>query len=241
MTFELLPLHKNKQFSTECAEILNEEWKRSMTARFHALEKSRDEYPVNLVLIEQAGTSEAFVVGHSRLALVQGQTDKSCFLESVVIRKRLRGKGLGRILMEKTEQFAEKEGFKVIYLTTHDKEEFYAHLGYEKSQPVVSFGTDIIPEHLVKQLTGNLNTEEQLASTIKHTCADTVKNGNPPVSHGPTTPKAPCSGPIPSSVPRPPVPAPPPPPPPVVSKLQTSDISRFDPACIVWMKKRLQA
>ena len=50
--------------------------------RFHTLEKSRDQFPVNLVLVENARTEEAFVVGHSRLSLVVGQQNKSCLVES---------------------------------------------------------------------------------------------------------------------------------------------------------------
>ena len=36
-----------------------------------------------------------------------------------------------------------------MYLTTHDKQEFYRHLGYEFCSPIVSFDSSIIPEHLV--------------------------------------------------------------------------------------------
>ncbi|XP_043974162.1 N-alpha-acetyltransferase 80-like [Gambusia affinis] len=52
-----------------------------------------------------------------------------------------RGKGYGRVLMEETELYAKRRGFKRLCLTTHDKQHFYAHLGYVLSTPVQSTST----------------------------------------------------------------------------------------------------
>ncbi|VDI27135.1 Hypothetical predicted protein, partial [Mytilus galloprovincialis] len=128
-------LHKHNQYLEECASVLNEEWPRSKTARIHSLEKSCDKYPVNLVLV----TDENIPVGHSRLAIVVGR-EKSCFVESVVVKRSLRGKGLGKLLMQETEHFARSEGFETMYLSTHDKQDFYQHVGYSFCKPVVSCG-----------------------------------------------------------------------------------------------------
>ncbi|WAR19810.1 NAA80-like protein [Mya arenaria] len=255
MGFDLLPLHKIPKYSRECADVLNEEWKRSLTARLHTFEKSRDEFPVNLVLLENAKTAEAFVVGHSRLSLVQGQQCPSCLVESVIIRKKLRGTGLGRILMEKTEEFAKRSGLEMMYLTTHDKEKFYSHLGYEVCSPIVFLGSDIIPEHLAAKLMKNLIIYDNENTVVKqqseqqeHHCGDkdeqSVHNKSDSITRNnendldsndskrvpqiPAPPSAPLCCPA------------PPPPPPVAQPRKKSDISRFDPSKVIWMKKSLK-
>lgn len=210
-------LHKNKLFIQECADILNEEWKRSNTARLFSLESSNDNYPVNLVFVDDNNV----VVGHSRLSLVVGQ-DKCCLVESVVIKKCMRGKGLGKLLMKETEQFAKSEGFKTVYLSTHDKQDFYQHIGYSFCKPIVSCGIQSpnLPKDFLNRLAGtSLNNESQ----------SNQENSSFPVM---TTPSAP---------PPPPPSCPVPPPPPKIPD-KTSDnnkISRWDPRAISWMKKDL--
>ncbi|XP_045174864.2 N-alpha-acetyltransferase 80-like [Mercenaria mercenaria] len=165
---EFKPLHKVPDFKKECAEVLNEEWKRSLTARLHSLEKSRDSFPVCLVLLERTDNGEQSVVGHSMLSVVHGQDLPSCLVESVVVPKSRRGKGYGRIVMEKTEEFAASKGYKVMYLTTHDKQKFYEHLGYTYCSPIVTFNADIIPEHLANKLIGSLRSPAQGTDTTQH-------------------------------------------------------------------------
>jgi hypothetical protein len=43
------------------------------------------------------------------------------------------------------------EGFKTMYLTTHDKQDFYQHVGYCFCKPVVSCGAQSsnLPKHFV--------------------------------------------------------------------------------------------
>ncbi|XP_060564606.1 N-alpha-acetyltransferase 80-like [Ruditapes philippinarum] len=155
---ELQALHKVPGFINECAEVLNEEWKRSLTARLYSLEKSKDNFPICLVLLKKEDNGKQFVVGHSMLSIVRGQPVQSCLVESVVVKKSHRGKGYGRIVMNKTEEFAASRGYKVMYLTTHDKQKFYEHLGYEYCSPIVTFNTDIIPEHFANKLIGSLGS-----------------------------------------------------------------------------------
>lgn len=154
---EFAPLHTMPKYFQECAEVLNEEWKRSLTARLHSLKKSCDTFPICLVLLEKDKSDNWSVVGHSRLSKVQGQAANSCLVESVVVRKSHRGKGYGRIIMERTEEFAASKGYKIMYLTTHDKQDFYKHLGYEFCSPIISFDSSIVPEHLAQKLLGNMN------------------------------------------------------------------------------------
>ncbi|XP_068107660.1 N-alpha-acetyltransferase 80 [Hyperolius riggenbachi] len=133
----LVPLHHRPDLITSCAELLNQTWRRSLGARIHSLERSCDDFPMCLALV---GAQEGSAVGHVRLCRVIGLTD-SLFVESVVVSAEIRGKGYGRKLMEATERYAKKRGFRHLYLTTHDKQDFYYHLGYRLTEPVQNMGT----------------------------------------------------------------------------------------------------
>ncbi|XP_018428071.1 PREDICTED: N-acetyltransferase 6, partial [Nanorana parkeri] len=133
----LIPLHHRPDLTASCAELLNQTWRRSLGARLHSLERSSEDFPVCLVLI---GAREGGpVLGHARLCRVIGVPD-GLFVESVVVSADLRGMGYGRRLMEATERYARGRGFRNLYLTTHDKQDFYHHLGYHLTEPVQSIG-----------------------------------------------------------------------------------------------------
>ncbi|XP_069062912.1 N-alpha-acetyltransferase 80 [Pleurodeles waltl] len=144
----VVPIHRRPDLIEACADLINEEWKRSQASRMHSLQKSCDDFPVCLVLIKTQKAAQSSdedvkvqsqLLGHARLARVLGQP-KSLFVESVVISKQFRGKGHGWKLMEATEGYARSRGFRQLHLTTHDKQHFYAHLGYALSEPVQNVG-----------------------------------------------------------------------------------------------------
>ena len=119
-------LHKQMHLIDACADVLNEEWPRSLTARCHMLAKSCGTLPYCIVMCIEPGQK---VIGHSRLCLVH-DVDQACFIDSVVVSKIERCKGYGRKLMSITEEHALMLGFKHMYLTTHNKQRFYQHCGY---------------------------------------------------------------------------------------------------------------
>uniref|UniRef100_A0A4W3KA62 N-alpha-acetyltransferase 80, NatH catalytic subunit n=1 Tax=Callorhinchus milii TaxID=7868 RepID=A0A4W3KA62_CALMI len=138
----VFPLHLCPELMETCADLINEEWKRSKASRIHSLQKSSNNFPVCLVLLRPLkiadGTgskTKSQLVGHSKLSRVVGQAS-GLFVETVVVAKEYRGKGYGRKLMESTEAYAKFRGFKTLYLTTHDKQYFYFHLGYTLCKPV---------------------------------------------------------------------------------------------------------
>ncbi|XP_067854612.1 uncharacterized protein [Heptranchias perlo] len=142
-----VPLHHRPEFVEACADLINEEWKRSKASRIHSLQKSSNGFPVCLVLIrtlknvgKTRNETKGQLVGHSRLSHVVGKS-AGLFVETVVIDKEFRGKGYGRKLMEATEAYAKLRGFKTLYLTTHDKQHFYSHLGYVLCKPVQNAGS----------------------------------------------------------------------------------------------------
>jgi len=108
-----------------------------------SLEKSNEDLPLHLALIispQQQQEEEAPVlIGFSSLAkVVDPALPGSVFIENVIVDPAQRSKGYGRVLMEKTEQVARKLGYTVSYLSTTDKEMFYAHVGYEVCPPVTT-------------------------------------------------------------------------------------------------------
>lgn len=135
MELNVRPLHKHPEYILECCYLINDEWKRSETARLRSLESSCDTLPVSLVLVK-----EGKVIGHAKLSAIPSIHD-ACFVESVVISKSLRGQGFGTYLMQKVEDYSSKVlETKCIYLSTKGQEEFYRKLGYCECEPVSIYG-----------------------------------------------------------------------------------------------------
>ncbi|XP_060786852.1 N-alpha-acetyltransferase 80 [Neoarius graeffei] len=216
----IVPLHHRWDLLEACAELLNTQWQRSMGARLHSLRQSRDSYPACLVLLE-----DEMLIGHARVSRVLGS--RSAFVESVVVRDELRGRGYGRALMEGVERYARTRGFSRLYLTTHDKQYFYAHLGYVLSWPVQNVGTlaSLVPEELLHKFCRTAENEGDRENRMKDNTAVPNSNPLPP----PPPPPPPPSNPVPLTSPsRPsslppsfsavhPPPSPPPLPPPCTS------------------------
>ncbi|KAI4824043.1 hypothetical protein KUCAC02_012586 [Chaenocephalus aceratus] len=213
---QAVPIHRRPDLLRSCADLVNSEWQRSQAARVHSLQKSCVEFPVCLVLLRGHRGAER-LLGHARLSRVVGRSS-SLFLESVVVSRAERGRGYGRTLMEETERYANSRGFKRLYLTTHDKQHFYAHLGYVLTTPVQNAGamTAFVPmETLLRfsRMPGQeTNTQEQtrtkMEARVPHSACVV---GSPPPSIPPCPPPPPSIPPCPPPPPSIP-PCPPPPP-----------------------------
>ncbi|KAM6169908.1 LOW QUALITY PROTEIN: N-alpha-acetyltransferase 80 [Rhynchocyon petersi] len=133
----LEPVHCRPELLDACADLINEQWPRSRASRLHSLGQSSDAFPLCLMLLSPSPTPRAapIVVGHARLSRVLDRP-QSLLVETVVVARALRGRGFGRRLMEGLETFAKARGFCRLHLTTHDQLHFYAHLGYQLSEPV---------------------------------------------------------------------------------------------------------
>ncbi|CAO1425795.1 unnamed protein product [Diamesa tonsa] len=80
------------------------------------------------------------VLGHLRLLPVPSD-DKACFIESMVISKDFRGKGIGSFFIGEAQRFCEEElKLKSIYLTTFDSGEFYMKIGFKITPGISIFG-----------------------------------------------------------------------------------------------------
>ncbi|KAM6325257.1 LOW QUALITY PROTEIN: N-alpha-acetyltransferase 80 [Podargus strigoides] len=200
----LVPLHQRPELLEACAELLGEEWGKSRASRLHTLQRSSDAFPTCLLLLRSRGPSDTpaaaptawegpcQLVGHVRLSRVAGRP-RDLFVESVVVARALRGQGYGRRLMEATERWAQARGFGCLHLTTHDKQHFYAHLGFVLGKPVqsVAFLSPAIPAEVLRLFSATPATATAIA----------------------TKPRVPSTPPPPLL---PPAAPPPPPPPPVV-------------------------
>ncbi|KAM8830225.1 N-alpha-acetyltransferase 80 [Synchiropus picturatus] len=155
-----VPIHHRPDLLVSCADLVNSEWQRSQAARAHSLQKSSADFPVSLVLLEGLKESER-LLGHARLSRVVGHSS-SLFVESVVVSKAERGRGFGRTLMEETERYARRRGFQRLFLTTHDKQHFYAHLGYKLSTPVQNAGamTTFVPMEMLMRFCRASNSSQ---------------------------------------------------------------------------------
>ncbi|XP_070591906.1 N-alpha-acetyltransferase 80 [Erythrolamprus reginae] len=201
-----VPLHKRPDLLEACADLINEEWKRSRTSRIHSLQKSSDNFPMCLVLIRtsrlteetaegKTSNTQCQLLGHARLSRVIGQPN-SLFVETVVVAKALRGKGYGRKLMEAVENFAKAHGYQHLYLTTHDKQHFYAHLGYSLSKPVqwTGFISSLVPMGFLENFSTPRSTTELPVQSGKHNT-----NASYQSRCGANLPPSPCAAPLSSS------------------------------------------
>jgi N-acetylglutamate synthase-like GNAT family acetyltransferase len=79
------------------------------------------------VTVAESGTK---IIG----VLVLAVTQEGFLLENVAVDPSRQGEGLGRIFVELAEAAARREGFKSIYLYTHEKmtenQALYAKIGY---------------------------------------------------------------------------------------------------------------
>lgn len=144
-----MPIHRYPELINQTIKLINEEWPRSIGARMHQLQASKDSLPTSLILTKNSNCDnkmfidnniEPQVIAHLKLTSIPS-LPLACFIESVVVWKELRGQGIGRYLMAKAEDYC-KYNLKLneLYLATTDKEDFYAKLGYIPCEPVSIFG-----------------------------------------------------------------------------------------------------
>ncbi|KAK2186492.1 hypothetical protein NP493_198g02003 [Ridgeia piscesae] len=146
-------------------------------------------------------------------------------------------------------------GFETAYLTTHDKQDFYNHVGYDFCQPVVSLGSasTLLSEEMMDRLFGKMSTS---ADDLRHSRLNSVENIKPrktseclPSVTVPVLPPPPAPMPPPPPPPSTPMPPPPPPPstpmsPPPAAPVTTPTGDVKGLQCsgnVYWMKKSLVA
>lgn len=116
------------------ATFLNTEWPRSMGSREHSQRKSCRKTPPMSFLMLETETDE--IIGHSRVTRLPNR-ETALWVESVMIKKDQRGRGLGKSLMLETENWMLENGYDECFLLTDDQCRFYESIGYENCDPIV--------------------------------------------------------------------------------------------------------
>lgn len=110
-----------------------------------SLEASCDNLPTSLVLTRDSNET---VLAHVKLSPIPSRMN-SCFVESVVVDKNLRGQGLGKLLMRYAEEYAADFLMcTIVYLSTIDKVGFYEKLCYSVCPPINMYGPPTGNQHL---------------------------------------------------------------------------------------------
>ena len=151
-----------------------------------SLENSRDEFPICFALVKE-NCSAIEVIGHSRLNLIPNKHD-SIWVESVVIKEDHRGLGYGKILMLKTEAYAQMLGFQNCILSTHDKQSFYKRLGYDFCKSVTIYGASTNKDLLPKKFLESINQENSIQTTKDYVTESALKLLSPPPPPPPPLP-----------------------------------------------------
>ncbi|RCN51550.1 acetyltransferase, GNAT family [Ancylostoma caninum] len=142
--YTLTPLCQRQDLNRKCIELLNEEWPRSDGSREHSQAKScRPTPPMSFLFIEKDTDN---LTGHARICLLPNRPT-SCWIESVIIAKSLRGQGLGKKLMISVEAAAKEFGFNEAFLSTDDQVIFYERCGYSRCDPILhsTTATSVFP------------------------------------------------------------------------------------------------
>nr|XP_026498907.1 N-acetyltransferase 6 isoform X2 [Vanessa tameamea]XP_026498908.1 N-acetyltransferase 6 isoform X2 [Vanessa tameamea] len=143
---QVLQLHRYPQYLKPCCKLINEEWPRSETARMMSLEASCDQLPTSLILINADG----IILGHCKLTPIPS-IPNSCFIETVVISKSMRGQKLGTYLMKEVEKYCKNVlKLEMVHLSTKGQENFYAKLGYEFCAPISIYGNSVVSNNIAK-------------------------------------------------------------------------------------------
>lgn len=135
--YEVVAVHKFPDLVSQCCRLINAEWPRSDVARMRSLQSSSDSLPTNLVLTRDFKET---VLAHVKLSPIPSRPN-ACFVETMVVRKVMRGQGLGKLLMRYAEAYAaDFLRCDEIYLSTIDSVGFYEKQRYALCQPVNMYG-----------------------------------------------------------------------------------------------------
>lgn len=136
-SYNVVPIHNHPELLSQCCKLINSEWPRSEVARMRSLEASSDQLPTSLVLTRDHNQT---VLAHLKISTIQS-TMRCCFIESVVVDRKFRGQGLGKLIMKYAEDYCrEFLLLDTIYLSTIDQVGFYQKLNYTICPPVSMFG-----------------------------------------------------------------------------------------------------
>ncbi|XP_049851386.1 N-alpha-acetyltransferase 80-like [Schistocerca gregaria] len=139
--------------------LLGQEWpKFNRKTRLESLKKSNNNFPINLILVNE----HKQCVAHCRMSRVDSELE-GVLVESVIVDKNYRGKGYGKAIMMEAEHIAIEKRMSSIYLSTF-KREFYKKLGYRECHAVTSLSSnaDILSKTQLRALLGVFGGHHQI-------------------------------------------------------------------------------
>lgn len=194
----------SEKYLDQTAALLNNEWPRSLSQRVLSLKSTfrnsdldKPRIPVCLVIIDLLKDQ---VIGHASLVSITTISDVEgpknlAFLQSVLIDKSLRGRGLGKILINLSEAYLtdyskvnikeQKTNCDFIYLNTKDRQTFYERLGYIRIEPIQFYtNKDTKCNQIMKNLMTSMNKNIAIETSPKETglqkCVPSTSAPQPP-------------------------------------------------------------
>ncbi|XP_038046468.1 N-alpha-acetyltransferase 80-like isoform X1 [Patiria miniata] len=143
VTYTLIPLHLRQDFIPACIKVLKHEWPQCKAELLPRLENAKcTGLSCSLGLIEHRDHAlpKDTVIGHVRFVPVTNRP-KAVFIEGQCIDGAKRGRGLGKIIRDRTEEFLGKLGYHEVHLHTDASHKgFYLRQGYRVHKFLVHTG-----------------------------------------------------------------------------------------------------
>jgi predicted N-acetyltransferase YhbS len=177
--YDFIPLIRRQEYIEDCINLLNQEWPRSFAARENSLKRALNEVPdLSLILLTK---SDQKLIGHARICILPLNL-KGCWIESVIVHDSLRGKGIGKILMNFIEEKAKELGYSEIYLSTEDKEIFYKKCGYYECAPLLNVGaaSKLMKNSGLDKLLKTIDKAETFIPKSSQSCSSSLAPPPPP-------------------------------------------------------------
>ncbi|KAI6187839.1 N-acetyltransferase 6 [Aphelenchoides besseyi] len=126
---QLVALSERKDLIEECVRLINEEWPKSHSSRLLSVERAANfEPPMAFVLLS---AEEEQLIGYGRFLRILNYNGNAALLDTIVIKRELRGQGYGRILMNLLKAEAIGRDYELLIISTDDKQQFYEKCGYK--------------------------------------------------------------------------------------------------------------
>lgn len=130
-------LKENPVFFDAIAEHMFREWGQmsegvTIARYYNYLEENLNTNRIPLTIIAKSGANE--LLGFASLVSFDMEINKdlSPWISGVFVIPEHRGRGIGRLLINRLEQLAFGFGYERLYLYTFDKEAFYRSMSWEK-------------------------------------------------------------------------------------------------------------
>jgi len=125
-------IHNKQEYNDRLIELLNSQWPRSSFSRQISIDRSNENLPYYLMMIDSQSNE---LVGCASISIINSISN-AILIENVLIKSIYRGKGYGRIIMNEIENISKQKGFEIGYLSTNDQKDFYKRLGYIDCEPI---------------------------------------------------------------------------------------------------------